>query len=93
MCKQMTSVACKATLALLALLMLTNEASAYAGPMPGPEVMGYFMSLIAWMGVAFSSLLLWPLHALRQRFRKAAPAVHESQALAIISSDSDKAAS
>jgi hypothetical protein len=57
-------------LALLALLLLANSALAYAGPVPGPEFFGYFLSLLAWLGVAFGALLMWPLHALRQRFRR-----------------------
>ena len=65
-----------ALLALAALLLLAGAAPAYVGPGAGPEFFGYFLSLLAWVGVALSALLLWPVYALIRRFRggpKAAP--------------------
>jgi hypothetical protein len=64
----------KSLLALLALLLLAGDALAYAGPVPGPEFFGYFLSLLAWFGVAFGAMLLWPLHALSRRFRRGSQA-------------------
>src|SRR5260370_20532296 len=76
-----------ALLALVALLVLAGDAMAYAGPAPGPEFFGYFLSLVAWLSLTFSALLLWPIHALRRRFRTggdvpdAEPAVASSDPL------------
>jgi hypothetical protein len=58
--------------ALLTLLLLAEPALAYVGPAPGPEFIGYFASLIGFLFFVFSALLLWPLHALRRCFRRAA---------------------
>jgi hypothetical protein len=41
------------------------------GPAPGVELIPYFLGLVAWMGVAFATVLLWPLSALLRRFRRA----------------------
>jgi hypothetical protein len=65
-------LAWKLVVALLGILFLAGEASAYVGPAPGPEFVGYFMSLLAWLGLAFSALLIYPLHALRKRFKRGA---------------------
>jgi hypothetical protein len=59
----------KAVLALVTLLFLAGGAMAYVGPGAGPEFFGYFLSLLAWVGVALSALLLWPVYALIRRFR------------------------
>jgi hypothetical protein len=84
MSKQSSFPVSKALLALLALLLLAGDALAYAGPVPGPEFFGYFLSLLAWLGVAFGALLMWPLHALRQYFRRGStsPAPTEGAAAA-----------
>jgi hypothetical protein len=58
----------KPLFALLALLLLAGDALAYVGPTPGPEFVGYFMSLVALLGVTLSALVLWPIHALRRLF-------------------------
>ena len=58
----------KALFAILTVLLLARDALAYVGPTPGPEFVGYFASLLTWLVVVFSALLLWPIHALRQRF-------------------------
>ena len=60
---------CRSLFALLAVVWLAGDAWAYVGPAPGPEFLGYFATLMAWLGLAFSALLLWPVHALRQRLR------------------------
>jgi len=52
------------------LLLGTSNALAYIGPMPGPEFFGYFLSLVGWVVVIFSSVLLWPIHAFLKRWRK-----------------------
>jgi hypothetical protein len=41
-----------------------TSAVAYIGPGAGLELAGSFFSLLAWVGVLFSAVLLWPLHAL-----------------------------
>jgi hypothetical protein len=41
------------------------------GPAPGVELIPYFLGLVAWAGVAFATVLLWPLTALLRRFRAA----------------------
>jgi hypothetical protein len=58
-----------ALFALLTLLLLAGPAPAYVGPGVGPDFFGYFVSLLAWVGIAFSALLLWPVYALIRRFR------------------------
>jgi hypothetical protein len=59
----------KGALALLALLLLAGSARAYVGPGAGLELVGYAMSLAAWVGVAFSALFLYPLYSLIRRLR------------------------
>lgn len=66
--------------ALLGVLLLAGEAAAYAGPIPAPEFLGYFLSFLAWMVFMFSALLMWPVYALGRWWRgesgaDAAPAV------------------
>ena len=56
--------------ALLTLLLLAGSAKAYVDPGAGPEFIGYFMSLVTWLGVAFTGVLLWPIFALIRRFRR-----------------------
>jgi hypothetical protein len=59
--------ACKATLALAAVLLLAGDANAYV--VPGPEFFSQFMGLAFWALVAFSSVMLWPVYALMRRIR------------------------
>ena len=47
---------------IIVTLLLANNAMAYVGPGPGMEFIGYAMSLIAMMGVAVLSILLWPFY-------------------------------
>jgi hypothetical protein len=56
--------------ALIVLLVLANNALAYIGPGAGLEQVGYAMSLLAVVGVAFSAVLLWPFYALLRLFRR-----------------------
>jgi hypothetical protein len=56
-------------LSLAAVLLLTGEAAAYAGPVPAPEFIGYFLSFLAWLAFMFSALLMWPVYALRRWWR------------------------
>jgi hypothetical protein len=53
-----------------ALLLFAGNAAAYVGPGAGMELVGYAMSLLAWIVVAFCSVLLWPIYSLWRRFRK-----------------------
>jgi hypothetical protein len=41
------------------------------GPAPGMELIPYFLGLLAWVGLAFFTVILWPLTALLRRFRGA----------------------
>lgn len=66
------------TLALLACLgvaLVADPALAYVGPGAGPEIIGYFASLVGWLVLAGSTVLLYPLHCLKQRFWSKTPAV------------------
>lgn len=59
----------RALLALSFLLLVAGPALAYGGPGAGLDFLGYFMSLIAYLGVAFSAIFLWPLYALQRKIR------------------------
>jgi hypothetical protein len=59
----------KAALALSLLLLLADGAFAYVGPGAGLELVGYFMSLLAWVAAAFSAVMLYPCYALVRRLR------------------------
>src|SRR5947209_6749653 len=69
MTKKTNSLLRKTVLTLMALLLLTGQVHAYAGPVAGPETVGYLMSVLAWLSVACSSLILWPIHAFWRRLR------------------------
>jgi hypothetical protein len=60
-------------IALLAVLLLAGDALAYAGPVPGPEFFGYFLSLLSLLGVIVSSVLIWPIRAFLARWRQVPP--------------------
>ena len=51
------------------LLLVASPALAYVGPGAGMEYVGYLMSLLTWLGIAFSTILLWPFYALMHRIR------------------------
>jgi hypothetical protein len=40
------------------------------GPVPGVELIPYFLALLAWVGLAFLSVLLSPITALFRLFRR-----------------------
>jgi hypothetical protein len=40
------------------------------GPVPGVELIPYFLGLLAWVGVAIAAILLAPIRALIRRLRK-----------------------
>ncbi len=63
----------KAAFAVAAVLILATPALAYVGPAPGPEFFGYFASLLTLVGVALTSLLLWPINALRRYLKGEKP--------------------
>lgn len=48
--------------AIASLLLLTNTAMAYVGPGAGMEFITYAMSLLAMIGVAFLSVIMWPIY-------------------------------
>jgi hypothetical protein len=60
---------CVLILALLATLLLATAAPAYGyvGPGPGLEMLPFFYSLLAWLGMAVSAMLAWPIAALLRR--------------------------
>ena len=39
------------------------------GPGVGVEFIGYFMSLLAWLGLCLSAIFLWPIYALVRKIR------------------------
>ena len=65
--------ACKVLLALAVLLLGAGPALAYAGPGVDVSLIGYAMTLLAWVVAAFSAVLLWPAHALLRRIRRRKP--------------------
>ena len=50
-------------------LILANNAMAYVGPGAGMEFVTYAMGLIAMVGVAFLSVLMWPFYAFMRWLR------------------------
>src|SRR5204862_520520 len=69
MCDRGNFLCCKALFALLTFFLLAGDAAAYVVPGVGPDFFAQFVGLIMWLGVAFSSLLLWPVYAVLRRFR------------------------
>jgi hypothetical protein len=68
---------------LLVLLLAADPALAYIGPGAGLELVGYFIALLATVGVAFFSILLYPIYAVIRFFRgPKAPATPETPAAA-----------
>ncbi len=61
---------CKFFLALSLLLLVADPAPAYIGPGADVSFISYAMTLLMWMSVAFSAVLLWPLHALWRVIRR-----------------------
>ncbi len=59
----------RSLLALSFLLLGAGPALAYSGPGASPEFFGYFLSLIAYLGMAFSAVFLWPIYALVRKIR------------------------
>jgi hypothetical protein len=55
--------------ACLSLDLLPSAPVFAYGPAPGMELFPYFMGLLAWAGLALVTALLWPISALRRRFR------------------------
>jgi hypothetical protein len=56
---------------LLVLLLAANPALAYLGPGTGLEFVPYFMAVLATVGVAFLSILLYPIYTVIRFFRGA----------------------
>lgn len=55
--------------ALTLVLLAANPVLAYGGPGSGVEFIGYFMSLLAFLGVCFAAVFLWPFYALMRWIR------------------------
>ena len=47
---------------MIATLVVANNAMAYIGPGAGMEFIGYAMGLLAMVGVAFFSVVTWPIY-------------------------------
>jgi len=47
---------------IVAVFVFTNTAMAYIGPGGGMEFFGYALGLIAMLGAAFASFVLWPFY-------------------------------
>lgn len=62
-------VVVRALLALSLLLLVTAPAFAYSGPGVGVEFFGYFMALLAWLGLCLSAVFLWPIYAAIRKIR------------------------
>jgi hypothetical protein len=60
---------CKVLLAFCVLLVGAGPALAYAGPGVDVSLIGYAMTLLAWVVAMFSAVLLWPVYALLRRLR------------------------
>jgi hypothetical protein len=60
----------KTALAVVILLLCATSAPAYVGPGAGLELVGYSLSLLAWIAAAFSAVLLYPVYALLRRLRR-----------------------
>lgn len=59
----------RALLALSLLLLVAAPVFAYGGPGAGVEFIGYFMALLAWLGMCLSAVFLWPIYALMRKIR------------------------
>jgi hypothetical protein len=56
----------KVVIALVVWVALASPAWAYT--LPAPELMGQFLALAAWAGVAFASMLMYPVYAATRYF-------------------------
>jgi hypothetical protein len=54
---------------IMATLAVSNRAMAYVGPGSGMEFIGSALALIAMVGAAFLSILMWPIYAVRRWIR------------------------
>jgi hypothetical protein len=64
-------IAWKVLFTICALLLLASSAHAYASPGAVLELGAYAISMMAWVGIAFSALFLYPFYALLRRLRSA----------------------
>jgi hypothetical protein len=60
--------------------VLSGNAMAYIGPGSGMEFFGSAMSLLALVGVAFLSILMWPFYTFMRWLRGTKPAVNNESA-------------
>ena len=58
------STVCKVLLALSVLLLEADRAMAYVGPGADATFISTAMTLLLWVGAAFSAVLLWPVYAM-----------------------------
>jgi hypothetical protein len=85
MCGRVNFLTWKLSFAILTLLLLAGGAHAYVGPEADPATVGYFFSLMAWLVVALSSVLLYPLYALIRFFRRGRGASETPSAVSTVS--------
>jgi hypothetical protein len=74
----------KLSFTIFTLLLLSGAAHAYVGPEADPATLGYFFSLLAWVFVAVSSLMLWPIYALIRFLRRGRAAPETPSALSSV---------
>jgi hypothetical protein len=84
MCNRAHFLWWKLSFAILTLLFLSSAAHAYVGPDADPATMSYFFSLMAWLLVAVSSLMLWPVYALIRFFRRGRAASETATAVSAV---------
>jgi hypothetical protein len=51
-------------------VLATHDLLLAYGPVPGVELIPYFLGLLAWVGLALASIVLSPLSALLRRLRR-----------------------
>ena len=56
-------------LAVSLLLLVPPPAGAYGGPGAGLEFVPYFVSLVIWVALAASAVVMWPVYRLLRWFR------------------------
>jgi hypothetical protein len=56
-------------LAVSLLLLVPQPARAYGGPGAGLEFVPYFVSLVIWVALAASAVVMWPVYTLLRWFR------------------------
>jgi hypothetical protein len=64
---------------IIATLMIADNAKAYVGPGAGMEFITYAISLLAMVGLAFFSIIMWPFYSFVRWIRGNKPAAKTEQ--------------